>query len=285
MADPRSVMQEFRFLEQKRQAGSLTPAEAARHAELRDLVGFEQPLPARGGFDVSAAAAQLRESLLPAGLRSRPAGLAVRRRRPSSPVPWTPPAPAEPPVAPEPEPVRRSPLRPGHARPGGPAPGVESGGPRLRPRRALRRGGLDRGRLRPQRHLRLVGAGRGVPVESAPPSELAPAERAPADLARRPRTAAQLEPAIAELEPADPLRRRGARRSAPSWRRPTSRRSSSASTTVRARRSPSESRWSRPRRRRARRWRDLVRRQRRSLPRCLPPPTPRPSASTMRRSP
>jgi hypothetical protein len=72
MADPRSIMQEFRFLEQKRQAGSLTPAEAARHAALRDLVGFEQPRPARGGFDVNAAAAQLRESLLPAGLRSRP---------------------------------------------------------------------------------------------------------------------------------------------------------------------------------------------------------------------
>ena len=72
MADPRSIMQEFRFLEQKRQAGSLTPAEAARHAALRELVGFEQPLPARGGFDVTAAAAQLRESLLPAGLRSRP---------------------------------------------------------------------------------------------------------------------------------------------------------------------------------------------------------------------
>jgi hypothetical protein len=73
MADPRSVMQEFRFLEQKRQAGPLTADEAARHAELRDLVGFEQPLPARGGFDVTAAAAQLRESLLPAGLRARPA--------------------------------------------------------------------------------------------------------------------------------------------------------------------------------------------------------------------
>jgi hypothetical protein len=98
MADSRSVMQEFRFLEQKRQAGSLTPAETARHAELRDLVGFEPPLPARGGFDVTAAAAQLRESLLPAGLRSRPA----------PPPPPEPPAVAEPP-APRPEPVAAPP--------------------------------------------------------------------------------------------------------------------------------------------------------------------------------
>jgi len=96
MADPRSVMQEFRFLEQKRQAGSLTSAEAARHAELRDLVGFEQPLPSRGGFDVTAAAAQLRESLLPAGLRSRPLD-SPRPPPPAAPVAaWTPPAPAAP---------------------------------------------------------------------------------------------------------------------------------------------------------------------------------------------
>ncbi len=95
MADSRSIMQEFRFLEQKRQAGPLTPAESARHAELRDLVGFEQPLPARGGFDVTAAAAQLRESLLPAGLRSRP----VDSPAPPPPAPaWT--APVAPPAPP-----------------------------------------------------------------------------------------------------------------------------------------------------------------------------------------
>lgn len=106
MADSRSVMQEFRFLDQKRQAGSLTPAEQSRHAELRDLVGFEQPAPARGGFDVTAAAAQLRESLLPAGLRSRP----IESLPPSPPAPaaWSPPIAAAatpvPPAFTEPEP-------------------------------------------------------------------------------------------------------------------------------------------------------------------------------------
>ncbi len=96
MADSRSVMQEFRFLDQKRRSGALTPAEEARYAELSDLVGFEQPAPARGGFDVTAAAAQLRESLLPAGLRSRPADAPPP---PSDPLPaWTPPAPAAPPA-------------------------------------------------------------------------------------------------------------------------------------------------------------------------------------------
>ena len=101
MADSRSVMQEFRFLEQKRQSGALTPAEQARHAELRDLVGFEEPAPARGGFDVTAAAAQLRESLLPAGLRSRPADAPPP---PPAPAAWTAPAPAPPPSLSEPEP-------------------------------------------------------------------------------------------------------------------------------------------------------------------------------------
>ena len=104
MADSRSVMQEFRFLDQKRQSGTLTPAEQARHAELRDLVGFEQPTPARGGFDVTAAAAQLRESLLPAGLRSRPV---VPAPAPSAaPAAWSPPLQAapEPAAFAEPEP-------------------------------------------------------------------------------------------------------------------------------------------------------------------------------------
>ncbi len=104
MADPRSVMQEFRFLEQKRQAGSLTPAETARHAALRDLVGFEQPLPARGGFDVTAAAAQLRESLLPAGLRSRPldAPPSPPAAETTAKFPAARDVPAEPTLAPEP---------------------------------------------------------------------------------------------------------------------------------------------------------------------------------------
>jgi hypothetical protein len=74
MPDPRSVMKEFRFLDQKRQAEGLTADEEVRLAELRDLVGVETTgvAQARPGFDVSAAAARLRESLLPAGLRNRP---------------------------------------------------------------------------------------------------------------------------------------------------------------------------------------------------------------------
>jgi hypothetical protein len=71
MPDPRSVMKEFRLLDQKRLVEGLSRDEEARHAELADLVGPD-PAPRGGGFDVSAAAARLRESLLPAGLRSRP---------------------------------------------------------------------------------------------------------------------------------------------------------------------------------------------------------------------
>jgi hypothetical protein len=73
MSDHRSVMKEFRTLDEKRSAGGLTPSEEQRYAELRDLVAPE--LGAGGaprGFDVDAAAARLRESLLPAGLRNRP---------------------------------------------------------------------------------------------------------------------------------------------------------------------------------------------------------------------
>ncbi len=94
MADQRSVMKEFRLLEQKRQAGGLSPQEEARLAQLRDLVGPETGVGlAKPGFDVNAAAAKLRESLLPAGLRNRP--------------PPMPEAAAEPPpeAAPEPEPA------------------------------------------------------------------------------------------------------------------------------------------------------------------------------------
>ena len=73
MPDPRSVMKEFRFLDQKRLAEGLTPDEEARLGELRDLVGPDPSAGAsRAGFDVGAAAARLRESLLPAGLRNRP---------------------------------------------------------------------------------------------------------------------------------------------------------------------------------------------------------------------
>ncbi len=88
MPDQRSVMKEFRSLEQKRSTEGLTPAEEARLAQLRDLIGPEAGAGGlRGGFDVNAAAARLRESLLPAGLRNRP---------PPEPEP-------EPEAAPEPE--------------------------------------------------------------------------------------------------------------------------------------------------------------------------------------
>jgi hypothetical protein len=73
MADQRSVMKEYRLLEQKRQSGPLSPHEEARFAQLRELVGPEMGVGAsKPGFDVNAAAARLRESLLPAGLRNRP---------------------------------------------------------------------------------------------------------------------------------------------------------------------------------------------------------------------
>jgi hypothetical protein len=73
MADPRSVMKEYRALEQKRQAGGLSPQEETRLVQLRELVGPETGVGlAKPGFDVNAAAARLRESLLPGGLRNRP---------------------------------------------------------------------------------------------------------------------------------------------------------------------------------------------------------------------
>ena len=72
MPDQRSVMKEYRALEQKRLSKGLGPEEARRHAELSELVGADPGAAQRSGFDVNAAAAKLRESLLPAGLRSRP---------------------------------------------------------------------------------------------------------------------------------------------------------------------------------------------------------------------
>ena len=91
MADQRSVMKEFRSLDKKRSAGRLTPAEETRYALLRDLVGPEaSAAPPQPGFDVDAAAAQLRDSLLPAGLRNRP---------PPAPVPPEPEAEAAEPSA------------------------------------------------------------------------------------------------------------------------------------------------------------------------------------------
>ncbi|HET6438365.1 MAG TPA: chemotaxis protein CheA, partial [Anaeromyxobacter sp.] len=73
MSDARSVMKEFRALDHKRHAEGLSADEEARYRELTDLVGSDSSAPgARPGFDVNAAAARLRESLLPAGLRNRP---------------------------------------------------------------------------------------------------------------------------------------------------------------------------------------------------------------------
>ncbi len=73
MAEQRSPMKEFRLLDKKRAAEGLTPAEEARHAQLKELVGPELGAGApRGGFDVDAAAAMLRDSLQPAGARNRP---------------------------------------------------------------------------------------------------------------------------------------------------------------------------------------------------------------------
>ncbi|HSM93205.1 MAG TPA: hypothetical protein VLT47_09975 [Anaeromyxobacteraceae bacterium] len=92
MSDQRSVMKEYRLLEQKRLSGPLTPQEEARLSQLRDLVGADAGVSAsKPGFDVNAAAARLRESLLPAGLRNRPAGMDA------------PPPPAAAPRMPEPE--------------------------------------------------------------------------------------------------------------------------------------------------------------------------------------
>jgi hypothetical protein len=89
MADQRSVMKEYRLLEQKRQAGGLSPQEEARFAQLRDLVGPDTGVAAsRPGFDVNAAAARLRESLLPAGLRNRPAPPPEAAPEPPAPEPF-----------------------------------------------------------------------------------------------------------------------------------------------------------------------------------------------------
>jgi len=77
MAEPRSPLKEFRHLDEKLHTVGLSSVEQARWESLQALVspGGE---PARaagampGGFDVDAAAAALRASLVPAGLRTEP---------------------------------------------------------------------------------------------------------------------------------------------------------------------------------------------------------------------
>ena len=102
MAEPRSVMKEYRALDRKRAGAGLTPAEEARYAELRDLVEVGSG-PASGGFDVDAAAARLRESLLPAGSRERAEASGAAGSEPAAPGALAPDAGSAPPEPPEAE--------------------------------------------------------------------------------------------------------------------------------------------------------------------------------------
>ena len=69
MTDPRSVLREYRSLELKRRTQGLSGEEEARFMQLRDIVE-PGPAPApKPGFNVGAAAAELRASLQPAGVR------------------------------------------------------------------------------------------------------------------------------------------------------------------------------------------------------------------------
>jgi len=71
MSEQRSAIAEFRELEQRRLAGGLTGAELSRYDWLRRVLG-NQAAPAPGaGFDMRAAATDLHDSLLPAGLRDQ----------------------------------------------------------------------------------------------------------------------------------------------------------------------------------------------------------------------
>ena len=70
MAEQRSPLKEFRHLDEKLRTVGLSGQEQARWEHLRELVSSAAPL--KPGFDVKAAAAKLKASLEPAGLR-RPA--------------------------------------------------------------------------------------------------------------------------------------------------------------------------------------------------------------------
>jgi small nuclear ribonucleoprotein (snRNP)-like protein len=89
MAEQRSPLKEFRHLDEKLRTVGLSVEEQARWGQLREIVATATPL--KPGFDVKAAAAELKASLEPAG-----------RRRPAAPPA---PVPAPEPLATEPEPV------------------------------------------------------------------------------------------------------------------------------------------------------------------------------------
>ena len=89
MSDSASQVNELRLLEQKRLTAGLAPEEEARRAALSGAVGT--PAPTRG-FDVKAAAAQVRALLDPAATPL--ATFAARAPDARLPAPATPPAPA-----------------------------------------------------------------------------------------------------------------------------------------------------------------------------------------------
>jgi hypothetical protein len=92
MAEPRSPLKEFRHLDEKLQTVGLSAAEHARWESLRALVSpgagaRDAHRPAAGGFDVEAAAAALRASLVPAGTGG-PFAAAPRETGALEPGPW-----------------------------------------------------------------------------------------------------------------------------------------------------------------------------------------------------
>ena len=230
MADSRSVMQEFRFLDQKRQAGALTPAEAGpprrapRPGRLRAAGARPWRLRRHRGRGPAPRVAA-------PGRPAQPAHSSATHSTSAAPrTPGAPTTPPGPPAEPEPPLADRPLLRPGHPGAGGPAAGLEPRGPRLRSRRALRRGGLDRGRLRPQRHLRLVGARRGR--AAGPPTAVG-------DLVLDPEPAEEFDAPPAEPPPLQfgeydapgaPASRWASRSSRPSRRWPPSRTAAGSTT-------------------------------------------------------
>jgi hypothetical protein len=87
MAEQRSPLKEFRHLDEKLRTVGLSATEHARWEELRDLVEPEAAPPLRPGFDVTAAAADLRASLEPEGRRplEEPPAVAAPAEEPGAP--------------------------------------------------------------------------------------------------------------------------------------------------------------------------------------------------------